>query len=77
MSDKQPEALRLARIFEGATEQPVWRRTAAELRRQHALIAELVKALHDMLDYAPEPAATSTAAVHERARAALSKAEDL
>jgi hypothetical protein len=74
MTDKQPDALRLAQwadSFNTTTHD----QAAAGLRRLHALNAELVEALRDMLDYAPDPAAYSTACVHERARAALSKAE--
>lgn len=71
---KQPEALRLAAIFEGATDQPVWKRTAAELRRQHELIAELVEALDRLMN--------GTTSLHDamqaaqQARAALSKAKE-
>ena len=45
MTDKQPEALRLARYLEIPYASPTRLEAAAELRRQHALIAELVQAL--------------------------------
>ena len=47
MTDKQPEALRLAHALcnAGLVDAPLDSEIAAELRRQHALIAELVDAL--------------------------------
>jgi hypothetical protein len=46
----------------------------SENARLIAAAPDLLNALEAMLAYAPEPAAYSTACVHERARAAIAKA---
>ena len=57
MSEKQPEALRLAFIFDDAAEMmeatpdDYFRQTAAELRRQHALLEEMAGALNGVIEW--------------------------
>jgi hypothetical protein len=59
MSEKQPEALRLARIFEdsaeamGATSTDYFRQAAAELSRQHVLLKKMARASRGLLDALP------------------------
>lgn len=56
MSEKQPEALRLADTFEGAAQMmeaasdDYFYKGAAELRRQHALLEEMAWSLRECLD---------------------------
>jgi hypothetical protein len=45
MTDRQPEALRLAYIIEGNWDRQYGKQVAAELRRLHEVNAELVEAL--------------------------------
>jgi hypothetical protein len=88
MTDKHPEALRLADalMFAGrfgtedeaiAARRRIKRNhdAAAELRRQHALIAELVDALRLIAGTDPVDAALDPQRAVRIARAALSKAE--
>jgi uncharacterized UPF0160 family protein len=49
MTDKQPEALRLAYIIEGNWDRQYGKQIAAELRRLHEVNAELVDALRELL----------------------------
>ena len=72
MTDKQPEALRLAHALcnAGLVGAPLDSEVAAELHRQHALIAELVQALQAYMTGMP------TLSDEDRARAALSKAKE-
>ena len=53
MTDKQPEALRLADEFD-ATKSYLGSRAAAELRRLHELNAELVEALRVVIRGVPD-----------------------
>lgn len=53
---KQPEALRLAQDLDAYHMRSEHKQAAAELRRQHALIAELVEALTMMVRTHDEPA---------------------
>ena len=71
---KQPEALRLADWLDRAThvDAPLDSQLSAELRRQHALIAELVGALESIANY-PELDALE---MKREASAALSKAKE-
>ena len=50
MTDKQPEALRLADYYETDPSTSRDKKAAAELRRLHAVNAELLEALEDLLD---------------------------
>ena len=50
MTDKQPEALRLADYIERNDANDVWKGTAAELRRLHEVNAELVEACKAMAE---------------------------
>lgn len=68
--NKQPEALRLANQCNRHA--ILSEKAAAELRRQHALIAELVEALKSIANY-PELDALE---MKREARAALSKAKE-
>lgn len=75
MADKQPEALRLAEVlptFGGAT----CYQASAELRRQHALIAELVEALETCLLIVEHLAKDSAPSTINEARTALAKAKE-
>ena len=80
MSEKQPEALRLAFIFDDAAEMmeatpdDYFRQTAAELRRQHALLEEMAGALTFMANVCPAIDLVGEEA-HERADAVLAKWE--
>lgn len=77
MTNKQPEALRLADVWDGYL--PAYHYgqiaddTAAELRRLHALNAELVEALRKVANLDDRPMLASE--VIDLARAAISKAE--
>lgn len=79
MSDKQPEALRLAQYFERETR---WHppsvpqmQAAAELRRLHALNAELVEALRDLNDLTRHPDYGIPVWLSQQVSAAIAKAE--
>jgi hypothetical protein len=50
MTDKQPEALRLAYIIEGNWDRQYGKQVAAELRRLQGVNAELVEALEMVID---------------------------
>ncbi len=50
MTDKQPEALRLADLLDGSFPEACAPSAADELRRLHEVNAELVEALTTMLD---------------------------
>ena len=69
MTQKQPEALRLADELDGKIKTPYWQ-AAAELRRLHALNAELLEALK--LEMSDEWECNS---YHPNLTAALAKAE--
>lgn len=77
MSEEQPEALRLALIFDdaaqmmGATPDDYFCQTAAELRRQHALLEEMAGAIA-LADGMPE---AKTHPAIKAARAVLAKWE--
>jgi hypothetical protein len=66
MSDKQPEALRLAEEFE-ATKSYLGAKAAAELRRLHEVNAELVEAV--------KAALSDDQPYIEKCKAALAEAE--
>lgn len=70
MTDKQPEALRLAYIIEGNWDRQYGKQVAAELRRLHEVNAELVEALKDILSWEENEEMTW----YPKARAALAKA---
>jgi hypothetical protein len=71
---KQPEALRLADELEDCrTPMPRERRAAAELRRLHAVNAELVEALKGLLNSDAWERRDACAA----ARAAIARAEEV
>jgi methenyltetrahydromethanopterin cyclohydrolase len=78
VSEKQPEALRLACIFEdsaeamGSTSDDYFYKAAAELRRQHALLKKMAGASRGLLDALPS--ATEHPAIAAM-RAALAKWE--
>ena len=73
MSDKQPEALRLADELDamfGATE--IDERVTAELRRLNEVNHELLEALQSVLDNCLD--SEGLCAAHAKARAAIAKA---
>jgi hypothetical protein len=78
MTDKQPEAMRLADWHKAMADEPnrneskrdKHRRTEAELRRLHEVNAELVGALKDILSWEENEEMTW----YPKARAALAKA---
>lgn len=57
MTDKQPEALRLAYIIEANWDRQYGKQAAAELRRLHEVNAELLEALKILVDYYASPIA--------------------
>jgi hypothetical protein len=69
MTDKQPEAMRLADEFE-STKSYLGAKAAAELRRLHEVNAELVEVLRDILSWEENEEMTW----YTKARAALDKA---
>jgi len=82
---KQPEALRLAQDLDAYHMRAEHKQAAAELRRQHALIAELVEVIEKLAHYSEcQVAAFSSGrcyldmtmfpALCESARAAIAKA---
>ena len=74
MSDKQPEALRLADELDamfGATE--IDERVTAELRRLNEVNHELLEALQSVLDNCLD--SEGLCAAHAKARAAIAKAK--
>lgn len=73
MTDKQPDALRLAIFCEGNV---LYQPAAAELRRQHALIAELVEALRDAQIGLAADGNRAARFAEAKISAALSKAEE-
>jgi hypothetical protein len=81
MTDKQPEALRLADRFADITDwwdfdARTWiPRTEAELRRLHEVNAELLKALNKITLVQNENPVIMYQAMEDIARAAIAKAE--
>lgn len=57
MTNKQPEALRLAYIIEANWDRQYGKQAAAELRRLHEVNAELLEALKILVDYYASPIA--------------------
>ena len=78
----QPEALRLAELFEiEADLESLYRKAAAELRRLHAQRNQLLEALRSIADccdeeHAARDYASRQAEIRGIARAAIAKAED-
>ena len=71
---EQPEALRLADLIEWTTVQQDLMDAAAELRRLHALNAELLEALQTVVANAPDPYCAITRFIDAQCRAAIAKA---
>ena len=71
---EQPEALRLADLIEWTTVQQDLMDAAAELRRLHAVNAEMLAALQTVVANAPDPYCAITRAVDAQCRAAIAKA---
>lgn len=71
MTDKQPEALRLAKILEEGWTNTYGRQAAAELRRLHEVNAELVEVLREIMSWEENEEMVWA----ERAKAALRKAQ--
>ena len=69
----QPEALRLADVLEGCDSFD--NRAAAELRRLHALNAELLEALKGLVAWADDLRRQNPEEDLRKARAAIAKAE--
>lgn len=75
MSEQQSEALRLATMLNTQTVSwPLACDAAAELRRLHAVNAELLEALQTVVANAPEPYCAITRAIDAQCRAAIAKA---
>jgi len=72
--NEQPEALRLADLIEWTTVQQDLMDAAAELRRLHAVNAELLDALQTVVANAPEPYCAITRFIDAQCRAAIAKA---
>ena len=72
--NKQPEALRLAEWIEDDMSCQGDAEIAAELRRLHAVNAELLAALQTVVANAPDPYCAITRAVDAQCRAAIAKA---
>ena len=70
---KQPEALRLADVFD-AFDIPLDREAAAELRRLHEVNTELLEALKGMMDWEVRNIVFYSNPAHKRAEAAIAKA---
>ena len=73
MSEKQPEALRLAEHLERFRSFPDDQAAAAELRRLHEVNQELLEALQSVLDNCLD--SEGLCAAHAKARAAIAKAK--
>ena len=71
---EQPEALRLADLIEWTTVQQDLMDAAAELRRLHAVNAELLDALQTVVANAPDPYCAITRFIDAQCRAAIAKA---
>ena len=76
MTDKQPEALRLAELLELYGCDSTDLKAAAELRRLHEVNAELLKVLNDLADWESGEVSGYMDApwVAQKARAAIAKA---
>jgi hypothetical protein len=73
---EQPDALRLADLIQSRYGNDINDEAAAELRRQHEVIAELLEALEDLLqEYDVQMSAYQEMDVQRSARAAIAKAE--
>ncbi len=75
--NKQPEALRLAEVFELATDtESVYRKAAAELRRLHAVNAELLEALR-CISLSVQNYRSTRKSIRLYAQAAIARAEEV